>query len=1127
MGKYYDELGMKMDDKQGERKESSREYVAFISYRHKDLDKYIARKVHTLVERYVVPKELREKYGKKLGLVFRDEEELPVSSNLTDSIQDALDHSKFLIVLCTPDTPESIWVEREISFFLEHHDRDHVVGVLVDGTPDESFPRLLTTVYDKDGVTPIGEVEPLAANLTGEDHKFRKSRIRKEAVRLYAAFMGVPFDSLWQREKRYKMRSAVALMALALMIALSFSVSILVKNREITARNEQIEAQNLQIQAQNTEIQSQYEEIQDKNADLKRSEAEALLTSGELQYEKGDMRGAINSAILAVSTQEGRESLAAEAEYLLYRALGAGRYENGLRTVGVIEQEEDIEGMLLSADGLRLYTLGNRGYVRCFSTEDGKLLWLGDSLSRRSSFDVAARQRMHILKEEGLLVLCMEDVITVLSLEDGSLVWNYTLNSSGTDFSSFSPDWKTLAVIDIVGDYFTSENQLLLLDAVNGETLKEIELPEELKSSKLIAYGSINSAFSEDGRYLAGMLYERYQTDGRMAYVFLADLQEGTARILRQEKIDYSTMYPFVIGLLCHSEYESVLAMFYDPNEEAVRMDEIFFNGKIGENSSVPISLADRDAVSPYASTFVPGENNALMASCMNMDFLYRMDNGRLVSNDRFKFATESILVKSWIDRDTNSYSYLDGGGNIFALYAAAESGGYSMDSFSEQTHLSQLVITDSYAKGNGRYGFELDENVVEVVVRDDNPRMAYIQKQAKGPGIYTPEWVSGVTGNSIWAYDLRGVGEEKLLLLEDMGDQTAKFRFVDVEEQKITKAVDVALEDLGAGASFYNIEDALFWKDEEHFSYAFGSTYFVYDMDAKTVKPLFDEYQDLVVGKTACILENGEVLHAAAARAKDSDWYDPVSVLLWQIGDGDVQEFTCGGDERWTKGDVFNTPQMWAGSAGYVMIALYEEESGRRSSFAAYDVADGRKYVIPDLSPAEGEGSVTMGKTKPVFVVKDEDGIIRIYDVEDRGLKSEIKLEMGRSVGGITFCMEDEALAVYTQDGRLFVYDAVTGTCLIECEMGNADNEVELVCYDDPAHHRLFFTISGNDGVCLDTLYWKKTMILYGGIDMFCAGTNELYKINREATRPKEDPDLILCQPALTLDELIKAAEF
>ena len=74
--------------------EEVRKYCAFISYRHKELDKNIAKQIHSKIERYTVPREMRETWGgKKLGKVFRDEEELPVSSNLSDSIYQAIDNS--------------------------------------------------------------------------------------------------------------------------------------------------------------------------------------------------------------------------------------------------------------------------------------------------------------------------------------------------------------------------------------------------------------------------------------------------------------------------------------------------------------------------------------------------------------------------------------------------------------------------------------------------------------------------------------------------------------------------------------------------------------------------------------------------------------------------------------------------------------------------------------------------------------------------------------------------------------------------------------------------------------------------------------------------------------------------
>ena len=650
-----------------------REYVAFISYRHTELDKKVAKKVHTMVERYVIPKELRKNGVKKLGKVFRDEEELPVSSNLTESIQTALDHSKFLIVICTPNLLKSVWCEREIAYFIEKHGRDHVVGILVDGTPEESFPKLLTQTLevDADGNEAIKEVEPLTANLTDVNHRYKESRLRKEAVRLYAALLGCPFDSLWQREKRQKMRNLVALMALVMVIALSFSASIYMKNREIKARTVQIEEQNVQIQTQNEEIKTQYVEIQDKNSDLKRSEAEALIRSGELLYEKGDIRGAIQNALLAVSTPEGREVCGTDAEFLLYRAMGVGRYENALRTVGVIEQDDDIRNILLSEDGSRLYVLGKRSYVRCFSTENCEQIWFGDALDRSYQFDATSRQRMHELKDLGVLLVCLHDQIACLSLEDGSLVWSYEMAESlGTDFSQLSSDGKLLAVMDTKSNYITTENVLRFVDTATGEVVKEAQLPEELMSQALVAYGNFVGAFSENKRYFTGMIFNgKYSGADRVAYVFLVNMETMETKILHQEDVASFTYNPFVVGMVCHEEEKSVLAMFYNPVEEAVRMDEIFFDGKIGETSSVPVTLPERGMTRPYDTTFVTenNDNNALMASVLGVTFLYRMDNGMLVTSGQS--ASEGIMVRSWIDTENYAHSSLSGDGNHYAFY--------------------------------------------------------------------------------------------------------------------------------------------------------------------------------------------------------------------------------------------------------------------------------------------------------------------------------------------------------------------------------------------------------------------------------------------------------------------------
>ena len=96
-------------------------YDAFISYRHVSPDKEIAEKLQKKLENYKPPKSLfkEKKFG---GLrVFRDETELPTSSNLSNDIRTALEESEFLIAICSKTTKDSRWCMEEIEYFKELH----------------------------------------------------------------------------------------------------------------------------------------------------------------------------------------------------------------------------------------------------------------------------------------------------------------------------------------------------------------------------------------------------------------------------------------------------------------------------------------------------------------------------------------------------------------------------------------------------------------------------------------------------------------------------------------------------------------------------------------------------------------------------------------------------------------------------------------------------------------------------------------------------------------------------------------------------------------------------------------------------------------------------------------------
>src|ERR1700742_3729648 len=104
----------------GENSEPSYLYDAFLSYRPLQRDRVWAEWLIEALEGYRVPKALQERgLPPRLRKIFRDEDELPSSSDLNDQIRAALHASRFLIVVCSAFTPRSKWVEREIQIFNE------------------------------------------------------------------------------------------------------------------------------------------------------------------------------------------------------------------------------------------------------------------------------------------------------------------------------------------------------------------------------------------------------------------------------------------------------------------------------------------------------------------------------------------------------------------------------------------------------------------------------------------------------------------------------------------------------------------------------------------------------------------------------------------------------------------------------------------------------------------------------------------------------------------------------------------------------------------------------------------------------------------------------------------------
>ncbi len=439
-------------------------YIAFICYRHSA--KAVAKRLERSIEHYVVPKRFRKKDGgKKLGKAFRDEDELSATNDLSEDLKKALDQSRYLMVVCTPDLPKNKWCETtEIGHFLKTRDLTDVVTVLADGKPEESIPlQLRPTKKDEEN-----ENVPLAANLTNPDSTFRK-----EITRIYAKILGCDFDELWQRERRARtiristiLAMVFAVMASFIGVVLNRNAQISAQNRQITLQNEQITEQNGQItrqieeiQLQNDKIEEQNEQITEQYSSLRRQFSTTLVEMGLTRLENSDIKGALEDGLDALLTEEEADLRDPRAELLLGEALGA--YAYNLRTRMVYDQASEITDMKKTTDGRYLLLADQGGAVRCLSTEDYRVLWTANIGGL--GFDPPVEI---LLPEREDLVLCKTVWnITARSLADGKEVWSYTLQGQALNrFRFLSGD--TLLVLD----HYSEEDSTVMLRALDVNT---------------------------------------------------------------------------------------------------------------------------------------------------------------------------------------------------------------------------------------------------------------------------------------------------------------------------------------------------------------------------------------------------------------------------------------------------------------------------------------------------------------------------------------------------------------------------------------------------------------------------------------------------------------------------------
>ncbi len=224
-------------------------YRAFISYA--SADRLIGERFQRAIEHFRIPKPLRgadHGFGavpKRLTPLFRDRSDASAGRDLGVTLRTALESSDALVVLCSPVSAQSKWVNEEIRTFKRLGRNARIFPVLIDGqsrrhdpqlAPAGAFPPALFERFDASGAPLEGEdPTPLAPDLRDNGDGLNFARLK-----IVAALTGVPLTLLTQRqqeaERREKLIARVIAAVMAMLALLASAAAVQAWRSAETAR---------------------------------------------------------------------------------------------------------------------------------------------------------------------------------------------------------------------------------------------------------------------------------------------------------------------------------------------------------------------------------------------------------------------------------------------------------------------------------------------------------------------------------------------------------------------------------------------------------------------------------------------------------------------------------------------------------------------------------------------------------------------------------------------------------------------------------------------------------------------------------------------------------------------------
>lgn len=201
-------------------------YFAFISFQNKDAREAV--RLQHAIESYRLPAVLCKQDSslpRRIKPLFCYLNDMHAGEELMQDLKQRMEQSRFLIVVCSPHSASSAYVNSGIDYFVSLGRRDSIIPVIVDGVPysgnpeTECFPEALRRHFPKHP-DPLQDHSILGINIHEAGVSRRKSYSRAMLM-VVARMLQLDYDGLLLRERQRRRKRTILRTFFLLLIALA------------------------------------------------------------------------------------------------------------------------------------------------------------------------------------------------------------------------------------------------------------------------------------------------------------------------------------------------------------------------------------------------------------------------------------------------------------------------------------------------------------------------------------------------------------------------------------------------------------------------------------------------------------------------------------------------------------------------------------------------------------------------------------------------------------------------------------------------------------------------------------------------------------------------------------------